>query len=145
MKSARDFFSEEEKKQIADAIAAAERNTSGEIRVHIEDHCPLDVLNHAISVFKKIGMDRTELQNGALFYFAVQDRKFAVVADKGINDAVPADFWDVIRTEMQKEFQDEHFVEGLCKAIETTGEKLKKFFPLREGDKNELPNEISSE
>jgi len=42
---AADLFTEEQKNQIMDAIKAAELNTSGEIRVHIERKCKEDVLD----------------------------------------------------------------------------------------------------
>ncbi|HEY3372297.1 MAG TPA: TPM domain-containing protein, partial [Prolixibacteraceae bacterium] len=95
--SVEDFFTKEEKKQITDAIAEAERNTSGEIRLHAEGHCNIDVLDRAAYVFEKLGMYKTAQRNGVLFYLAVQDRKFAILGDAGINQVVPADFWDHIK------------------------------------------------
>ena len=39
-----EFFKETEQQQIVQAIKDAEKNTSGEIRIHIESDCPGDVL-----------------------------------------------------------------------------------------------------
>ena len=36
-----------------------------------------------------------------------------------------------------------HHAEGLAEAVRMTGEKLKVHFPYKEGDVNELPDEIS--
>ncbi|MEO8761611.1 MAG: TPM domain-containing protein, partial [Bacteroidia bacterium] len=80
------FFSDTEKKQIVDAIVIAEKNTSGEIRVHLEETCPENVYEHAVTIFGKLEMHKTEQQNAVLFYLATKDKKFAIVADKGIND-----------------------------------------------------------
>jgi uncharacterized membrane protein len=144
MKNAKNFFSEKDKKEIVDAIAQAELNTSGEIRVHIEDNCKADAFDRAVVLFKNLGMNKTALKNGVLFYFAVADRKFAIVADKGINDLVPEGFWEETKTQMLKDFSGKHFVAGLCKAIIKTGNRLKEFFPLDANDRNELSNEIST-
>src|ERR1043166_6123709 len=115
---ARTFFTTEQQQEIRRAIVRAELNTSGEIRVHIDDKCPEDVLDRAASTFQKLKMTRTELRNGVLFYLAVVDRKFAILGDKGINEKVPADFWDSIKEEMQVHFRKEKFTEGLCRGID---------------------------
>ena len=94
---AKDFFTEAQKQQIQKAIAGAEFNTSGEIRVHIDNVCKDEVLDRAANVFHELKMDTTALRNGILFYLAINDRKFAILGDKGINEKVPADFWDLIK------------------------------------------------
>lgn len=96
----KNFFSESDKKSIQEAISEAELNTSGEIRVHIDAKCAEDVKLHAIEVFGKLKMHETAMRNGVLFYLAVEDRKFAIIGDEGINKVVPADFWDNIRETM---------------------------------------------
>ena len=88
------FFTKEEQDQILAAIKEAEKETSGEIRIHIETTCPGDVLDRAAWIFKKLGMDKTAERNGVLFYLAVKDRKFAIIGDAGINAKVPEGFWD---------------------------------------------------
>src|SRR5674476_650708 len=95
--SVENFFSKEEKKQITDAIGQAELNTSGEIRLHMEGRCKLDVLDRAAYVFEKLDMHKTAQRNGVLFYLAVYDRKFAILGDGGINKLVPDNFWDEIK------------------------------------------------
>lgn len=137
------FFTEQQKKAIQEAIAKAELNTSGEIRVHIDNVCKEDVLDKATTIFHRLKMDATGLRNGVLFYLAVQDHKFAILGDKGINEKVPADFWDHIKEEMLTHFKQQQFTEGLCKGIEMAGEKLKLNFPLLENDSNELTNDVS--
>jgi len=138
------LFNEPEQKRIIEAIKAAETNTSGEIRVHVEHHCPhADVLTRAQEVFAHLNMHRTELQNGVLFYVAVTDRKFAVLGDKGINERVPAGFWDNVRDLLRQHFANEQFSEGLAQGIMLAGQHLKTFFPRQENDANELSDDIS--
>lgn len=139
----KDFFTKEQTKAITDAIAKAEKNTSGEIRVHVENKCKGEVLDCAADVFHKLGMDKTSLRNGVLIYLAVDDHKFAILGDSGINAVVPSDFWDTIKEQMQLKFKEHHFVEGLCEGIELSGEYLKKHFPYHSDDKNQLTDDIS--
>jgi uncharacterized membrane protein len=139
------FFTEIQQKSIQLAIENAELHTSGEIRVHIESKCKDDVFKVATKVFEKLGMHNTEQRNGVLFYLAVEDKKFAILGDKGINEVVPTDFWNIIRDLMTEEFKKEQFTVGLCQGIEMAGEHLKTHFPYQKDDKNELTNEISFE
>ncbi len=141
--SAKNFFSSDQQAAIKQSIANAELNTSGEIRVHIDDTCKGDVLDCAANMFHEMKMDNTELRNGVLFYLAVSDHKFAILGDKGINEKVPADFWDHIKDLMLAHFKQQQFTEGLCKGIEMAGEKLKANFPLQSNDTNELTNDVS--
>lgn len=143
--SAKDFFTDTEKTAIQQAIAEAELNTSGEIRVRVDSRCRIEPKAKAIEIFQKLKMHRTELRNAVLFYIAVDDHKFSIIGDKGINESVPTDFWDSIRDEMMIHFKENQFALGLCTGIQRAGEKLKTHFPYQEDDKNELSNEISFE
>ena len=141
--SAKDFFSSSEQKEIISAIQNAELDTSGEVRVHIENICKGEVLDRAAFVFKQLGMEKTDLRNGVLIYLAIKHRKFAIIGDKGINLVVPGGFWDAIHRDMLESFRRNEFCTGLCKAIEAVGENLKKYFPYKKEDVNELSDNIS--
>ncbi|QIP12055.1 TPM domain-containing protein [Spirosoma aureum] len=138
-------FTPEDQQRIVNAIREAEKATSGEIRVHVEPHCATaDPVQRAIAVFAQLGMHQTKEQNGVLFYLAHADRKFAVVGDKGINDKVPADFWESTKDLIRSHFASGHYVEGLSRGIEKAGQQLKQYFPYDgETDTNELADEIS--
>ena len=138
-----DFFTKEQKIEIVNAIKQAELNTSGEIRVHIEKSCKGDVLDRAAFIFDKLNMQKTEQRNGVIFYLAIQNKKFAILGDAGINEKVPADFWENIKTTMLGLFKEQKFSEGLVKGITMAGEQLKTHFPYQSDDVNELPDEIS--
>lgn len=140
---AKDLFSEEARAQIVNAIEAAELNTSGEIRVHIENKCKIEVLDRAAYIFKYLEMHKTALRNGVLFYLSVSDKKFAVIGDAGINAKVPADFWNNVKDLVISNFKQEKFTEGLSEGILLAGLQLKEHFPYQSNDKNELNNEIS--
>ena len=137
------YFSEEEKKQITAAIAEAELNTSGEIRVHVESKCREDVLDRAAYLFEKLKMHETEKRNGVLFYLAFADHKFAILGDAGINQSTPDDFWENIKDTMLDHFKEQRFADGLTMGIKMAGEQLKVHFPYRKEDINELSDDIS--
>jgi uncharacterized membrane protein len=137
------YFTEENKLQIANAIRVAELNTSGEIRVHIEKHCKGDVLDQAAYIFEKLGMHKTELRNGVLFYLAIEDHKFAILGDAGINQKVPLDFWEKAKEVALTKFKDGAVADGLASGIIMAGEQLKEHFPYQKDDVNELSNDIS--
>ncbi len=140
---AQDYFTVDQKKYIEAAIKEAELNTSGEIRVHVENRCKGDVLDRATDVFAMLKMHKTELRNGVLFYLALADRQFAVLGDAGINAVVPDNFWEDVKGVMVEHFAKNNLALGLAKGIELAGQKLKEHFPYQKDDVNELPDEIS--
>ena len=137
------FFSKEQMANIVLAIREAERNTSGEIRVHIDRYCRGDVLDRAAYVFEKLHMHRTKLRNGVLFYLAIEDRKFAVLGDAGINAVTPGNFWDEIKSVMAGSFSENDFAGGLVRAVSMAGSQLKEHFPWQADDMNEISDDIS--
>jgi uncharacterized membrane protein len=137
------FFSKEQQAQILASVKEAEMETSGEIRVHIETTLKGDVLDRAAWLFNKLGMDKTAERNGVLFYLAVEDKKFAIIGDAGINSKVHAGFWDEISENLKKNFREGKFTEGLSEGIIKAGAQLKTHFPYNKDDVNELPDEIS--
>jgi uncharacterized membrane protein len=143
MSKVEDFLSKEEEQAIVEAIRVAEKNTSGEIRVHIEKTTSMDAYERAMEVFHELKMDETELQNGVLIYLAVVDKTFVICGDKGINDVVATDFWNCTRDAMVLQFKKGDYKQGLIDGILNAGQQLKKYFPWHEGDTNELSNEIS--
>ncbi|OFX83839.1 MAG: hypothetical protein A2W99_02845 [Bacteroidetes bacterium GWF2_33_16] len=138
-----DFFNSAQKQQITKAVKDAETNTSGEIRVHIESDCSGDVLDRAAYIFAKLEMHRTKLRNGVLFYLSINDRKFAILGDAGINAVTPENFWDEIKENVLSEFKKGEYANGLSKGIQMAGDALKKNFPYQKDDINELSDEIS--
>lgn len=136
-------FTAEEEAILVNAIADAEKGTSAEIRVHADRYCKSDPVNKAVNIFKKLEMDKTEARNGVLIYISIEDKKFAIIGDKGINELVPPGFWESTRDLMLNEIKLNHVVAGIKKGIEEAGKQLAVFFPWESGDKNELSNDIS--
>ena len=136
-------FNKDEEARIVSAVKEAELKTSGEIRIHVEKHSKLDPMKRAVEMFEKLGMTKTEQRNGVLIYIATVDHKFAIIGDKGINEAVPEDFWETTKELMAAQFKAGNLAEGIIAGIKNAGIQLKAFFPYEKGDVNELSDNIS--
>jgi uncharacterized membrane protein YgcG len=114
----RKFFSADEQLRLRDAIAAAEKRTSGEIRLHLERDVPTkapangDAYLRAREVFAGLKMHETADRNGVLVYLATRTRKFAVLGDEKLHERVGEAFWNDIRDLMAAHFREDRFVEG---------------------------------
>ena len=137
------FLTKEDENEIVEAIRLAEKNTSGEIRVHIEQTTSKVPFARPLEVFYELKMNETKLQNGVLIYLAVADKQFVICGDKGINEVVATAFWDSTKEIMAIQFKKSNFKQGLIDGITQAGEQLKTYFPWQENDTNELSNEIS--
>jgi len=143
MSKVEDFLTASEEQEVVKAILEAEKNTSGEIRVHIEAHTHKEHYERAKEVFHLLKMDNTKQENGVLIYVAVNDKKFVICGDKGIDNAVPKDFWQTTKNNIQTHFENGKFKEGLVAGVLKAGEELSSHFPWQSDDTNELSNEIS--
>jgi len=143
MSKSEEFLTIEEESAIVEAIRMAEKETSGEIRVHIEKTTSKVPFDRALEVFHELKMHETHLKNGVLIYLAVADKKFVICGDQGINEVVPVDFWDSTKDIMAIQFKTGNFKQGLIDGITKAGEQLRQHFPYENGDTNELSNEIS--
>ncbi|CAM1342658.1 TPM domain-containing protein [Tenacibaculum amylolyticum] len=143
MSNVEDFLTQAEEQEIVQAIVQAERNTSGEIRVHLERSTTISHYNRALEVFQMLKMFNTQQRNGVLIYVAVDDHKFVIYGDKGVDDVVPENFWESTKNTMQDYFKQGQFKEGIVQGILKAGEELKVHFPWQSDDVDELPNEVS--
>lgn len=144
MPKAADFFTPQQEQAIVNAIQQAEKNTSGEIRVHIENHSEKPPLERAQEVFFELEMQNTAARNGVLFYIGTDDHTFAIIGDEGIDKVVESDFWDCTRDVVIDNFKKGLFADGLAQGIVRAGERLQQYFPYEDkGDTNELPDTIS--
>jgi uncharacterized membrane protein len=143
MSKVEDFLTPAEEQEIVAAIGIAEKNTSGEIRVHIEKETSIAPVERAVEVFNMLQMQQTQERNGVLIYLAVKSKQFAICGDEGIDKKVPANFWDTTKDIMLAHFKSGNFKQGLIDGILKAGEQLKEHFPYQSDDTDELSNEIS--
>ncbi|GAB4181308.1 MAG: TPM domain-containing protein [Calditrichia bacterium] len=141
----REFLKKIDHDQIKEAIRQAEYQTSGEIRVHIEEKLgKKDPFERAVAVFHKLKMNNTALRNGVLIYIATGEQYVTVIGDAGINELVDENYWEDVIGIITKSFKAGKFTEGICNGILKIGEKLKELFPYQADDVNELPDDIST-
>lgn len=136
------FINNLQEETIVNAIAAAEKKTSGEIRVYISNKKRTDPVAAARTRFEKLGMTKTRLRNGVLIFIAPISQKFAVIGDAGIHEKCGDEFWQAISAGMGELFKQGLFTEAIAKAVREVGDALGRHFPIDPDDKNELPNEI---
>lgn len=143
MSNVEDFLTSKEEEEIVLAIQQAERNTSGEIRVHIEKTTAISHYDRALEVFQMLKMFNTQQRNGVLLYIAVDDHKFVIYGDEGINNVVSENFWETTKEAIQNQFKQGSFKQGIIDGVLKAGKELQAHFPWTTDDENELSNEIS--
>lgn len=139
------FFSALDHDRIVAAIAQAESKCSGQIRVHVTQRKPEDVEARAQRRFELLGMTATAERNGVLFYIAPNLRRFQILGDEGIHRKCGDDFWKETASDMEGDFRQGRFTEGLLRGIEKVGRVLAEHFPQSGAKRNELPDEIDEE
>ena len=144
LRSKKEFFTDEEKQSIVDAVRIAEQRTSGEVRVFVESHCRyVNAIDRAVEIFENLQMQRTELRNATLVYVAIKDRQLAVFGDEGIHQKVGNEYWANEVVKMINAFNRDNIADGIRQCVLNIGEALAMHFPYDRGtDKNELPDDI---
>ena len=130
--------------RIEAAIAAAEKRTSGEIRVVLKAGEVDDPTAAAAHEFAALGMHKTAERNAVLFFVAPEARKFAVFGDEGIHQKCPPDFWADVAAAMQSHFRAGDPTTALVEGITRAGNLLGQEFPHQSDDVNELSNKVVS-
>lgn len=140
----KEFFNEEERQLIVDAIQNAERMTSGEVRVFVESKCSfVDAIDRAAELFFQLQMQKTDDRNAVLVYVAMKDRQLAVFGDEGIHLKVGNEYWNAEVKKMISNFNRENYAAGISEVVKDIGVALTKNFPYNnDTDKNELPDDI---
>ena len=140
----KEFFTDEEKQTIVDAVRSAEQRTSGEVRVFVESRCRyVNAIDRAVEIFENLKMQNTELRNATLVYVAIKDRQLAVFGDEGIHQKVGNEYWANEVVKMINAFNRDNIADGIRQCVLNIGEALAMHFPYDRGtDKNELPDDI---
>jgi uncharacterized membrane protein len=129
--------------RVRDAVRAAETRTSGEIRVSVSPWFWGSVDRAAERAFVRLGMTRTRLHNGVLFFLVPSRQAFVVRGDSGIHDRVGQAFWDELVRSMSEHFRRGEFTDGLIFGIAAAADQLALHFPYdAASDVDELPDEV---
>lgn len=138
------IFTSKEVKRIEAAIKTAEINTSGEIRIFIENHCKNNAaMNRAIEIFNEHKMYATKERNGILIYLAIKDKLIAIYGDIEIHRKLGDDYWNNQVNLIIQQFKQQKVLDGITNLIIECGKALSTYFPYNSTtDKNELSDEI---
>lgn len=139
------FLTSGEEARVLQAIKSFERRTSGEVRVHLAELCPGDIIDEARRVFEQLQMTATTQRNGVMIFVVTAQQRVAILGDAGIDAVVPAGFWDLVISEITALFAAGRHGDGLARGVEMAGHMLAEHFPPIQGDINELPDTISRE
>jgi uncharacterized membrane protein len=139
------FLTETQLTSLVEAIQTAEKNSTGEIRIHIDSKIDSKKENAkaAFDVFKTLCMNKTTERNAVLFHINFEQKYLTIIGDKGIHQKVRQKFWDDLHDKTTLEFGKGKYFEGLKNAVLETGIELKKHFPITGNHSNELPDEIT--
>ena len=128
------------------AIRAAERRTSGQIRVAVARfYFWGSVRRAADAAFARLRMNRTRRRNAVLLFVAPRRHQFAVIGDAGIHERVSDAFWAQISEGLQRDFRAGELTAGLLHAIDAIGDRLAEHFPPDPVGDNELPDRVELE
>lgn len=102
----------------------------------------VEVAEKAVISFLEQGLHHTRDETGILILISLFERRVHVLADRGINAAVPANYWDGIVHTITEGIHRGETCNALCMAIETCGRVLEEHFPVKADDTDELSNLI---
>lgn len=147
------FLPLSDREELTRAVVAAEKTTSGEIRVLLVKRCtprfPVPDFNVDAAVnaraeqeFMKLGIQQTTGKTGVLLMVALHERKVVIKADQSINEKVGPDTWETAVELAVSRIKKGNQKDGLCMAVKFLGRVLAEHFPRQEDDQNELPDEI---
>jgi len=138
-----EFVKQLREPEIVAAIRAAERKTSGELRIFISHQKEVaDPVTAAQEEFVRLGMEKTRDRNAVLIYVAPVPRKFAIIGDHGVHERCGENFWQELADSMTARFRVAEFTEGIVQGITRAGELLAVHFARHPDDSNELPNRV---
>ncbi|MFY1045016.1 TPM domain-containing protein [Chryseobacterium sp. GP-SGM7] len=137
------FLTNQQIDSLVKAIQSAEQHSTGEIRVHIDSSTDSNIAEAAFNVFKELCKDKTAEKNAVLFHVNFENKYLTIIGDTGIHAKVHQSYWDHLHDYITSEFAKGHFYQALKSGILETGLELKKHFPVKGENHNELPNEIT--
>lgn len=137
------YLTDQQIASLVEAIQSAENHSTGEIRVHIDSTTENNNAEKAFEVFNRLCKDQTAEKNAVLFHVNFEKKYLTIIGDTGIHAKVHQSYWDHLHDFITSEFAKGNYHKALKSAILETGLELKKHFPVKGKNHNELPNEIT--
>jgi len=140
---ANNFLTKQQIASLVEAIQSAEEHSTGEIRVHIDSNTEDDNAKIAFKVFEELCLNKTAERNAVLFHVNFERKYLTIIGDTGIHEKVNQSYWDHLHDYITSEFAKGNYYKALKSGILETGIELKKYFPVKGENPNELSNEIT--
>lgn len=118
------------------AIPAVKRNLIPKNRIAEAVHL------RSLAAFTAQGLHYTRAHTGILILASLLEHRVEVLADKGINEKVPAGTWNEVVQILTVGLNSGNACDAFCKAIERCGEILSQHFPRPPDDRDELSNKL---
>jgi len=99
----------------------------------------------SLAAFTAHGLHYTEAHSGILIFASLFERRVIVLADRGINEKVPAGTWNEVVKILTSGLKSGNGCAAFCKAIKRCGEILAAHFPRQSDDRDELENKLITE
>lgn len=100
----------------------------------VEREAELSFLEHAVFSTR----DRT----GVLIFLSALEHRVVILGDEGIHQRLQNPGWTELVQSLVVAVKSGRAGDGVCAVVERLGETLARDAPIREGDTNELPNEV---
>lgn len=99
-----------------------------------------EVRQRAVQAFFDHRLYQTRDATGVLLFLSLLERRVELLADKGIDERVPAGSWDTVVADLTAALRRGAVVDGTVAAVEAIGTILAAHAPPRADDTNELPD-----
>lgn len=135
----------EDENRVVRAIANAERENRGEVRVHLEKKCrSTEPLARAQEVYERLGLRETRDDTAVLLYVATESRVCAVYCGAGLVAKPPAEFWKSITDKVARGFAKGAAADGLVAGLKHIGDVLRQHVPGDDAAGNEVPDAVTT-
>ena len=98
------------------------------------------VQGRAFRAFFEKGLHRTRDETGILIFISLLEHKVWILGDRGINEKIEPEFWRALAQQVAESIKANNASEGLIRVIAQCGEELRKHFPRKADDTDELSN-----
>jgi uncharacterized membrane protein len=136
----------DDEQRVVRAIANAERDNRGEVRVHLEVKCPTaDPTKRARQVYEKLKLHETREDTGVLLYVATGSKVCAVWSGAGLFSRPIEGFWKSVTDVVADRSRAGKLTDGVVDALGKIGELLRQHLPGEDKAGNEVPDAVTTE
>jgi putative membrane protein len=100
---------------------------------------------YARAVFQKGGIRHTTAKTGVLFYMSKFEKQVMILADRGVQNTIPAEEWEKINTSFKNIFVTKNPEEKFIEELKNCASVFAQYLPIQPDDVNELPDNLDIE